>query len=134
MTNRQTYQPNYDSSAPAALDACAGFIRITESLPPGIDRKLGYCGDARFVLFSGESWDDAVAWDDGRSHGFGLLGWNVFIDTIVPLANIYQIELDGGESMGTHVLLLDRLTHQAFFVERDQAEPFVTEHRQFLAE
>jgi len=112
----------------------AEFIKLLEPLSLGMDAKLGYSGDARYVLFYYDPWSDAVAWDDGRSHGFGLNGRREFMETIAPLTERYQVHLGSSITMASHVLLLDRLKHEAFFAEREQAEPFLAEHRQFMAE
>jgi len=119
---------------PPMSDLRHGLIRLRAPLPPDIDRKLGYCGDARLVLFFCESWHDAVGWDDGRSHGFGRAGLDAFMQTIVPMADFYQVDLYGGTAMATQVLLFDRLTHESFFAPRAQAELLIAVCRQFLAE
>jgi len=134
VTSQQDYQSGYDPLAPPLSDVPAEFIKLAEALPPGIDFRLGYSGDSRFVLFYYDPWSEAVAWDDGRSHGFGLGGQRGFMETIAPLAARYDVHLGNSDTMALHVLLLDRLRHEAFFAERQQAEPFVAERRQFLVE
>jgi len=133
VTDDQASQHDDDTSLPPVSDMAIGFVQIATPLPPDIDRKLKYLADARYVLFYFEPRGEEVVWNDGRSHGFALGGWRVFMETITPLADLYRVTLGSGNAVGTHVLLLDRLKHDAFFAEREQAEAFVSEHRQFVA-
>jgi len=104
-----------------------GFIRLVEPLAAGVDRQLGYAGEARFVLFYYEPRGDEVTWNDGRTYGFGLGGWRVFLEMIEPLAQRYEMNVGGTGKAGPHVLIIDRLGHQAFFAERRRAQEFLTE-------
>ncbi len=107
---------------PAGSGAPPGFVRLTSPLHPWIDRKLGYFGNDRYVLFYYEPRGDEVIWKDGRSYGFATGAWCTFNDQIAPLANAYRVDLGNAESPGKHALFIDRQTKQAYFAERRTAE------------
>lgn len=100
-------------------------ILIGEGLHRVLDRRLGYCGDDRFVLFYYEPRGEEVMWMDSRRHGFGLGGWRIFLEDIAPLAARYGVDVGVSGPRRTHALVLDRLGGLAYFVPRDSAEEFI---------
>ena len=103
----------------------AGFVALSERLPPGLDRRLGYVGDERFVIFYYEPRGEEVVWDDGHTYGFGAGGWCAFEDVVAPLGRRYGADLGNEVSAGRDVLVLDRLRGMAYFAERGCARRFV---------
>jgi hypothetical protein len=103
----------------------SSFVAVSECLQQGIDRRLGYFGNARFVFFYYEPRGSEVVWNDGRSYGFGSGGWLFFLDEIVSLADRYGVEVGDDHKAGEHVLVIDRRLREAFFADREQAEAVV---------
>lgn len=97
----------------------AGFVAITEPLGRRIDRDLGYAGHARHVAFWYDPRADDVMWDDGRLVGSAGGAWRSFLDVVAPLADVYEANVGSGESVGRDVLLLDRVTGEAWFAPRE---------------
>ena len=113
----------------------AGFVKVDARLRQRIDRTLGYFGESRFVFFYFEPRGEEVVWNDGHSYGFATGAWVTFDRKISPLARSCGVNLDAGGESG-HVLLIDRMTGQAYFAPREQAERFVSEQgdsRRFTA-
>jgi hypothetical protein len=100
---------------------------LAESLPPALDRKLGYFGNARFVLFYYEPRGHEVIWNDGRSYGFARGGWMSFEDDVAPVAARHKTDIGAADHHGEHVLVLDRKLEQSYFANRAVAERFVSE-------
>lgn len=101
-------------------------MELSERLHPWLDRKLGYFGDARFVMFYWEPRGQEVMWNDGRSYGFGTGAWSFFSAKIAPLANRYSVRLGDGDTAGHQALVIDRVRRHAYFAHRDLAEAFLT--------
>ena len=100
----------------------AGFVRLAELVSSTIERQLGYFRNERVVVFGYCPGGGEVIWRDGSSSGFGAGGWRVFLEEISPLAARMGVKLGDLESIGTHVLLMDRLTGDVYGVPRDLAE------------
>ena len=103
----------------------AGFVKIEGRVRQRIDRALGYFGQARFVFFYFEPRGEEVVWNDGHSYGFATGAWLTFDRKISPLARNCGLNL--GDSGSGHVLLVDRMTGQAYFAPRAEAEQLVCE-------
>ena len=120
--------PGGEAAAERGTDSAGrtpAFVPLSERLPAGIDRRLGYCGDAPFVSFYYEPRGEEVVWEDGRTYGFGSGGWCAFLAVIAPLARRYGADLGDGAAAGKDVLLLDRLRGSAYFAPRGSARRFV---------
>lgn len=107
------------------MEAPLGSVAVSEMLHPWVDRKLGYLGDARFVMFYYEPRGDEVIWRDDRSYGFGAGAWCFFTDKIAPLAERYHVNLGNSISQGEEALLIDRVKRQAYFAKRKHTEQFI---------
>src|SRR3954469_4709700 len=111
--------------AVCATPVPADFVAITEPLGRRIDRDLGYAGHARHVAFWYDPRADDVAWDDGRATGSAGGSWRPFLEVVAPLADVYEANVGSGESVGRDVLLLDRVTGEAWFAPRDKGLAFI---------
>ena len=109
---------------PAAL---AVLVALIEKSVQGMDQKLGYHGQDRFVIFYYEPRGEEVIWRDSRSYGFSTGAGQLFIDELEPVAELHNVDVGGEGSPGTHVLLIDRVDRRAHFVERDEAIRFLTD-------
>ena len=103
-----------------------GFLRLDQRVQQRIDRALGYFGQQRFVFFYFEPRGEEVVWNDGNSYGFATGAWVTFDRKILPLARSHGANLNQTGGQGEHVLLIDRMTGQAYFAPRQSAEEFVT--------
>lgn len=99
---------------------------------PGVERKLGYFGQARFVLFYYEPRGEEVLWKDSWSYGFGTGAWAYFMDQVVPLARRYGVDLGSSEGSGSEVLIIDRFNGRAYFADRKSAERFLARQRDWV--
>ncbi|MDB5293573.1 MAG: hypothetical protein JWL69_4814 [Phycisphaerales bacterium] len=90
-----------------------------------IDQDLGYFGHDRFVLFYYEPRAHEVMWRDSRSSGSGCNGWPPPIATLAAEARARGITLGTDTEHGDHVLLVDRVDHQACFAYREEAQEFL---------
>jgi hypothetical protein len=108
---------------PAAL---AALVALIEKSVQGMDQKLGYHGQDRFVIFYYEPRGEEVIWRDSRSYGFATGAGQLFIDELAPVADLHKVNVGASGSPGTHVLLIDRVDRRAFFVERSEAIRFLT--------
>ena len=111
--------------AQVALPAPAGLLRLGNCLKHCIDRKLGYSGQDRFVLFHYEPRAQEVMWRDGRSYGFGSGGWQAFFDEVEPVAREHGISIGNDTRPGDHVLVVDRIEGEAWFADRRRAQEMV---------
>ncbi len=109
----------------AAPTAPAGFLRLGKCLKECIDRKLGYSGEDRFVLFHYEPRGQEVMWRDGRSYGFGHGGWQAFFDEVEPVAREHGISVGDDTQPADHVLIVDRVEGEAYFADRTRAQRLV---------
>lgn len=109
----------------------AGFMALHRGLHPWVDRKLGYFGDARFVMFYYEPRGEEVIWRDSCSYGFAAGAWCFFDDEIAPVAKTYHVNLGSSQSQGREALIIDRLKRQAYFAERKTAEQFIAHQQPF---
>ncbi len=75
----------------------------------GLDRKLGYRGEDRFVLFYYDESADGLVWKDTRGYGFG--SWLLFDLNIDPARRLLNWQVD------RVVLLIDRTLKQAFLAK-----------------
>ena len=107
--------------------ALAALVALIEKSVQGMDQKLGYHGQDRFVIFYYEPRGEEVIWRDSRSYGFATGAGQLFIDELEPVAELHNVDVGGGGSPGTHVLLIDRVDRRAYFVERDEAIRFLTD-------
>jgi len=89
-----------------------------------LDRRLGYTGARRYVVFGYSMGGGAVFWKDGDSSGFGGQ-WRLFLEEVALLGIPHHVDLGGIDHVGTHVLLVDRLRAAYYAVPRASAEEFV---------
>jgi hypothetical protein len=124
------YQPaDYEGHG---LEAKAGggevpchFRKVEDPLHPRLDRKLGYFGSERFVMFHYEPRGQEVIWNDGRSYGFGTGAWYFFIEKVLPLARQHGAAVGSNDADSRDALLLDRLRREIYFAEKQAAERFL---------
>jgi hypothetical protein len=109
------------ASGPPPPDA----IELPELRRAAIENRLGYFGDEAFVLFGYCPGGGEVIWKDGRSSGFGTGGWNAFLQEFAPLAARRGASIGDLTSVGTHVLLMDRIRGGVYAVPRESAEQFL---------
>jgi hypothetical protein len=114
-------RPNADEGRP--VPAC--FTEVVELAGSALDRKLGYFGNAQFVVFSFHPTANEVIWNDGRSSGFGGGGWQIFLSKCVPAARRVGSRLGSQEGVGSEVLLLDCTRRKTYAVPRECAEEFL---------
>ena len=112
-------------ATPAAPAAPTRLLRLGKCLKECIDRKLGYSGEDRFVLFHYESRGQEVMWRDGRSYGFGHGGWQAFFDEVEPVAREHGISVGDDTRPADHVLVVDRVEGEAYFADRKRAQTLV---------
>jgi hypothetical protein len=98
------------------------FVRLAELVSSSIERPLGYFRNERVVVFGYCPGGGEVIWRDGSSSGFAAGAWRVFLEEISPLAARRGVKLGDLTSIGTHVLLMDRLTGAVYGVPRELAE------------
>jgi hypothetical protein len=132
MTER--FDIDQSAALPLGQAVPSEFLLISEPLYPWLDRKLGYFGDAPFVLFYYEPRGDGVAWNDGRCHGFEAGAWYAFVEQIAPLMDLYEVNLGSSVAEGPDVLLIDRVQGQAYFAEHKEAQRWVAQHQGQLPE
>jgi hypothetical protein len=122
-----------DLESPAAAAGCValavppGFLKPGGRLQQRIDRALGYFGQSRFVFFYFEPRGEEVVWNDGHSYGFATGGWRVFGERVLPLAHGQGVNVGQTGGRADHVLLIDRITGQAYFAPREAAAEWVAE-------
>ena len=122
----QSCWPSDDVAGLFAPARVGGLIKIEARIRQRMDRALGYFGQSRFVFFYFEPRGEEVVWNDGHSYGFATGAWVMFDRKILPLARSYGVNLGEGCGEG-HVLLVDRMTGQASFAPRREAERLVCE-------
>lgn len=115
-----------EPAVPPGLGVPSDFVKLSEPVLAWIDRKLGYFGNDRFVLFYYEPRGEEVVWKDGRSYGFGTGAWCAFHEQIAPLFNRYAADLGKCEAPDDHALVIDRQTRRAYFAQRQKAEEFLS--------
>ena len=110
-----------DSSCPVptCFKEVVGFDGST------LDRKLGYSGNAQFVVFIFHPMAGDVIWNDGRSSGFGGGGWQIFLSKCVPAAGRVGAHLGSQDGVGSEVLLLDHTRGKTYALARECAEEFL---------
>jgi hypothetical protein len=108
---------------PCPPPAC--FKEVVELAGSALERKLGYFGNARFVVFSFHPMASEVIWNDGRSSGLGGGGWQAFLTECVPAARQVGAHLGSRSDAGSEVLLLDRTGGTTYAVPRECAEEFL---------
>ena len=74
---------------PCPVPTC--FRKVVEIPGSSLDRKLGYFGNAQFVVFSFHPTAGEVIWNDGRSSGFGAGGWQNFLSECVRRRRVVPI-------------------------------------------
>ena len=62
--------PAFESSSESHPAALAALVALIEKSVRGMDQKLGYHGNDRFVLFYYEPRGEEVIWRDSHSCGF----------------------------------------------------------------
>ena len=97
-----------------------------------MDRKLGYFGSGRFVAFHYEPRAEDVIWRDERSFGIGTGAWQVFLEQVQPLAELYNMNVGGTGRAADHVLVFDRVRLMIYFATRASAEAFLGRRRQLV--
>lgn len=113
-------EPAGHPSAPHEL------LTVIERAVRGMDQKLGYPGQERFVVFYYEARGEEVVWRDTRSYAFATGAWEVFLDEVAPLAKLYGVDLGCNGQSVKHVLLIDRGNVRAYFVPKNDAIDFLT--------
>ena len=103
----------------------AGLAPIQATALRGIERRLGYFGQDRYVCFHYEPRGEEVIWRDSRSYGFGTGAWIAFLEEIVPLAGRHHVNVGDERSSGSHVLLIDRVRQRAYFGEHTLVKEFL---------
>jgi hypothetical protein len=101
-------------------------IELVELRSASIEHRLGYFGDAPFVIFGYCPGGGEVIWRDGESSGFGTGGWRILLYDIAPRAARHDVNLGDTTRAGTHVLLMDRARGAVYGVTREEAEAFLT--------
>src|SRR6185312_10571612 len=112
--------PDVAQKMPGPVPAC--FNEVVEIDVSSLGRRLGYFGNARFVVFSFHPMACEVIWNDGRSSGFGGGGWRTFLSECVPAARRVGAHLGSQDGVGVEVLLLDRTRGKTYAVVRECAE------------
>src|SRR5690348_11120467 len=102
-----------------------GAVALVEFRAAAIEQGLAYFRAERFVIFGYCPGGGEVIWKDGDSSGFGTGGWRTFLEEIAPVARRYGINLGGVNSVGTHVLLVDRAKGAVYAAPRESAETFL---------
>jgi hypothetical protein len=102
------------------------FVDVSHLVDPGLDRRVGYHRDARYVGLFYEPRGDEVIWNDGASYGFALGGWRFFADDVARLTQQYPCDLGVGATPATHMLVIDRQRHTAYVTSRASAERFLS--------
>ena len=102
-------------------------IELIELRSASIEHRLGYFRDQPFVIFGYCPGGGEVIWKDGRSSGFGTGGWKIFLQEVAPLAARRGASIGDLTSVGTHVLLMDRIRGAIYAVPRESAEDFLSQ-------
>jgi hypothetical protein len=118
-------RPSRPGSPTASRPPPPDAIDLPELRGASIEHRLGYFGDEPVVVFGYCPGGEEVIWKDGRSSGFGTGGWRTFLQECAPLAARRGASLGDLTSVGTHVLLMDRLRGRVFAVPRQSAEDFL---------
>ncbi len=118
MDQRTTVSPSFSALANR-------FVSVMESSLRGADQMLGYTGKDRFVVLYYEPRGEEVMWHDSHSYGFATGAWEIFMDNIAPVAELYNVDVGTGGSCGKHALLIDRHEKRAYFADRVEALRFV---------
>ncbi|HWB53704.1 MAG TPA: hypothetical protein VG722_05905, partial [Tepidisphaeraceae bacterium] len=121
--NQAEPQQSHAEDSPLPPDAVA----LVELRATAVERRLGYFRAERFVIFAYCPGGGEVIWKDGHSSGFGTGAWRMFLEEIAPLAAQYDVDLGGLESIGTHVLLLDRSRGVVYAAPRNSAEQYLAQ-------
>jgi hypothetical protein len=128
-----------DPAGMASIVVPEDFLDLLDPPPSGLDRRLGYPGSSRFVLFR----DDAVTglmWSDGRQRGRcadvrGRSAATIFAREVVPLARQYRLGLSESRAVSSNlkcgfVLVVDRGWGWVYFAPRLAAEQFLAQQQQ----
>src|ERR1700722_15088630 len=86
----------------------ATHVALIEHSVQGIDRKLGYYGRDRFVIFYYEPRGQEVIWQGTHCYGFASGAWQFFIEDLSRIADLHQADVGSSGSPGKDVLLTDR--------------------------
>ena len=108
-----------------AFELPAGFQALPVRRLQRLDRRLGYFGSNRFVLFYYEPQGQEVVWDDGYSYGFACGGWQAFIEDVMPIAEQLGADLGDSDRRGAQALVVDRMLGQVFCAAHADAKRFV---------
>ena len=119
---------------PAIGEIPFDFVELSECFPSQTDRQLGYFGQSRFVAFRYEPRAEDVIWRDERSFGIATGAWQVFLDQIAPLADLYDVNVGSNGKTADHVLVFDRTRLTAYFAPRASAEAFLSHRQRVLPE
>jgi hypothetical protein len=120
--NEFEYQPE---ELQAQIAVPEDFVDIGTILGAEIDRRLGYRGEERYVIFYYEPRGQEIIWQDCRSYGFALGGWRTFMRHVEPVMETFDVSIGNAESHGRHVLVVDRLLGIAYVAPRESGERFV---------
>jgi len=119
-------------TAGAGTDLPYDFVELNECVPTQLDRQLGYFGEGRFVAFRYEPRAEDVMWRDERSFGIATGAWQVFLDDVQPLADLYGVNVGHNGRQAEHALVFDRVRGVAYFAPRQSAEDFLSHRRQVM--
>ena len=125
MHNPEASPQTQREQAEPSLQIPTDFMLVADPRIAGMDRKLGYYGRARFVIFYYEARGEDVMWKDGTSCGFGSGAWRIFFDEIGPLATHFKADIGSSELAGAHALLIDREKRVGYFARRQSADEFM---------
>jgi hypothetical protein len=100
-------------------------VELIELRSASIEHRLGYFRNDSFVIFGYCPGGGEVIWKDGHSSGFGTGGWKIYLQEIAPLAARRGTSIGDVTSVGTHVLLMDRINRVIYAAPRESAEEFL---------
>jgi hypothetical protein len=116
----------------ATNDLPDDFVELSECMASHTDRQLGYFGNGRFVAFRYEPRAEDVIWRDERTFGIATGAWQAFFDEILPLADLYGVNVGTNTRPADHVVLFDRTRKTGYFAPRQSAEAFLSHRQEML--
>jgi hypothetical protein len=103
------------------------FVAVIEKTLTCMDQMLFYRGTDRFVVFYYEPRAEEVIWRDSHSYGFVTGAWSTFMEEVAPVAEHYNVDVGCNDRPPSHVLLIDRAEHKAYFAVRADAMKFLAQ-------
>lgn len=125
MNTHQTAGHGHEDAAGHAVTIPEHFTEVLEPRLRSADRRLGYMGSQRFVIFDFSVEGGEVLWRDGHSCGFGSGGWQLFLGELASHAAQLGATLSSHDAEGTHVFIVDRLHRAAYLALRQHAQDFL---------